>query len=83
MDERDQGVLIFTHGDTDGVCAGALAQAAIPEAEVFFTNPYRLLEDLRTINKFERVIICDVSLIEHHLAHTLQMFSKLVTKFVR
>ena len=40
------GSWIFTHGDVDGLCAGAIALAAYPDANVFFTHPYGLEGDL-------------------------------------
>lgn len=46
---RDENTLIFTYGDTDGLCAGALALAANADAQVRFTNPYHLLEDLSAV----------------------------------
>ena len=33
--------IIFTHGDTDGLCCGALALAANGDSPLYFTNPYR------------------------------------------
>jgi RecJ-like exonuclease len=53
---------ILTHGDTDGLCAGALALAVHPEARVFFTNPYGLLEDLTAVEEANLIIICDIAL---------------------
>ena len=66
---------IFTHGDTDGVCAGAVALAANPNAHVFFTHPYGLEEDLKEAKKTDKVIICDIALSESHLPRLLRLFS--------
>jgi RecJ-like exonuclease len=68
---------IFTHGDGDGLCAGALALAANPGAEVFFTHPFGLLGDLGNAEEGDFVVICDISLPEHELSAVLDRFSEL------
>ncbi|MCD6465401.1 DHH family phosphoesterase [Candidatus Bathyarchaeota archaeon] len=68
---------IFTHGDADGLCAGAIALAANPDAHVFFTHPYGLEGDLKEAEKADRVIICDIALSESHLAGLLRAFSEI------
>lgn len=49
------GVRIFTHGD--GICAGAIALAANPDAHVFFTHPFGLIEDLNVAEDQDTVIV--------------------------
>jgi len=71
---------IFTHGDGDGVCAGALALAANPDANVFFTHPYGLLEDLQQAEEEDTVIICDIALSQLHLKNIIERFSELEQK---
>ncbi|MEM2924157.1 MAG: DHHA1 domain-containing protein [Methanocellales archaeon] len=71
---------ILTHGDTDGLCSGALALAAHPEARVFFTNPYGLLEDLDVVEEASLVIICDIALSENHLPQVLEKFKAIEKK---
>lgn len=73
-------VRIFTHGDGDGLCAGALALAANPGASVFFTHPMGLLGDLRSAEEGDSVIICDISLPEHELSAILDEISRLGEK---
>ncbi len=68
---------IFTHGDVDGLCAGAIALAANPNAHVFFTHPYGLEGDLKEAEKANRIIICDIALSESHLNGLLQSFSEI------
>ncbi len=68
---------IFTHGDGDGLCAGALSFAANPEAQVFFTHPFGLLEDLDQVKSKDKVIICDVALSETHLPRILEKFKRI------
>ncbi|MCX8171630.1 MAG: DHH family phosphoesterase, partial [Candidatus Bathyarchaeota archaeon] len=71
------GKWIFTHSDGDGVCAGALALAANPDAKVFFTHPSGLLEDLDNVSDGDSAIICDISLPEEGLAAILKRFSEI------
>jgi len=71
---------IFTHGDSDGLCAGAIALAANPEAHVFFTHPYGLEEDLREAEKTDKIIICDIALSESHVHRLLRLFSEIKDK---
>jgi len=66
---------IFTHSDGDGICAGALALAANPDAKVFFTHPHGLLEDLRNVGEGDTVIICDIALPEGELQTVLNRLS--------
>lgn len=68
---------IFTHGDGDGLCAGALALAANPGADVFFTHPIGLLGDLGNAEEGDTVVICDISLPEHELSAVLDRLSEL------
>jgi len=68
---------IFTHGDGDGLCAGALALAANPDAQVFFTHPYGLLDDLEQVKAQDAVIICDIALSESHLPKILDRFKSI------
>lgn len=74
------GTWIFAHGDTDGICSGAIALAANPEAHVFFTNPYGLAGDLNAARDNDTVIICDIALTEDHLDRILQRFSSIAEK---
>ena len=53
--------IILTHADCDGICAGAIAQARFPDADVFFTKPVSLLSDLRS-TEADRIIICDIAI---------------------
>ncbi|MEM2851446.1 MAG: phosphoesterase [Candidatus Bathyarchaeia archaeon] len=69
---------IFTHGDGDGLCAGALALAANPGAQVFLTHPYGLLGDLEQVKAQDKVIICDIALSESHLPKILDKFREIV-----
>lgn len=58
--------LILTHGDSDGICSGALAKSAFPEAYVYFTSPVSLLEKLNLIEDVETLIICDIAIDERY-----------------
>jgi len=68
---------IFTHGDADGLCAGAVALAANPNAHVFFTHPYGLEGDLSEAKKTDKIIICDIAISESHLTRLLRLFSEI------
>jgi len=68
---------IFTHSDGDGICSGALALAANPEAKVFFTHPVGLLEDLNNAGASDVVIICDIALSENNIPQILERFSEI------
>jgi RecJ-like exonuclease len=74
------GTFILTHGDTDGICAGALALVLHPDANLLFTNPYRLVDNLKKIPLGDNVIICDVSLQEVQTTQILEHFSKISEK---
>jgi RecJ-like exonuclease len=63
--------LILTHADTDGLCSGALALSIYPNAEVLFTNPAEINEDIRDARKHDRVIVCDIA-IDISMASTLK-----------
>lgn len=73
-------VLIFTHGDADGICAGAIALAANLDAHVLFSSPYSLLEDLSNVRDSDKAIICDVSLPENRLTQLQQRFSEVADR---
>ena len=74
------GTWIFAHGDTDGICSGAIALAANPEAHIFFTNPYGLAEDLNAARDNDTIIICDIALTGSNLDRILQRFSSIAGK---
>ena len=57
--------IIFTHGDSDGICAGAIVKSAIPGSRVFFTNPVGLLGELNSLAEhYENIVICDIAIDE-------------------
>lgn len=71
--------VLFVHGDSDGVCSGALAYRVYKEmfdsVEVVFTHPVGLLEDLGEFAKpGDLVFIADIALSEHHLDQTIELF---------
>ncbi|MGB9928699.1 MAG: DHHA1 domain-containing protein [Methanosarcina sp.] len=71
--------LILTHGDSDGICSGAIAKTAYPEAYVYFTSPVSLLEKLELIEDVETLIICDIAIDERYcseLYSTLKKFAE-------
>ena len=60
-------VLILTHGDTDGVCAAAIAKKTYPNAKVEFTVASDLSSRLRGLSGFDRLIIMDLRLDKEHI----------------
>ncbi len=79
QDQLKAKTLIFTHGDSDGICSGAIAKKAYPDAYVYFTSPINLLEKLSLIKSVETLIICDIALDERHCSElypALVEFSK-------
>ena len=71
--------LILTHGDPDGICSGAIAKSAYPDAYVYFTNPVSLLDKLNLIEDVDTLIICDIAIEERHcseLHSVLENFSE-------
>lgn len=53
-------ITILTHSDCDGMCAGAVALARYPHAEIFFTKPSSLAKDLDECVA-DKIIICDIA----------------------
>jgi single-stranded-DNA-specific exonuclease len=53
-------VLILTHGDTDGVCAAAIAKMAYPNARVEFTVSSDLASKLCELSGYDRLVILDL-----------------------
>ncbi|RMF91356.1 MAG: hypothetical protein D6733_01345 [Methanobacteriota archaeon] len=66
---------IVAHGDTDGVCSAAIALNRYPGAEVWFTHPVGLPEDLRQI-KADRIVICDLAISERDKTEIFEEFLK-------
>lgn len=64
---------VLAHGDCDGVCSAAIVKMVYPEAEVRFTNPSRLLKELKRVEEADGLIICDVALNE---GEWLQVFEE-------
>jgi RecJ-like exonuclease len=73
-------IKILTHGDTDGICAAALARSRFPDAEIWFTRPIRLLRDLNAIEPGTAVMIFDVAIDEAHKEQIFQRMRELAQK---
>jgi single-stranded-DNA-specific exonuclease len=57
--------IIFTHGDCDGICAGAVVKSAFPDSNVFFTSPVSLLGEMNNLaGNFDNIVICDIAIDE-------------------
>ncbi|HDD45924.1 MAG TPA: DHH family phosphoesterase [Candidatus Aenigmarchaeota archaeon] len=70
---------ILTHADCDGICAGAIALSAFPNAEVFFTKPVSLLDDLSSCDA-KKIIICDIAIDRRYESELIQLFESLNKK---
>lgn len=69
---------IFTHGDTDGVAAAALAKVVYKDAKVFFTHPHGLFHDLlANVNVNDNLIILDIALDERLWKDTVNFLSSI------
>ncbi|MFY9340365.1 MAG: hypothetical protein WAQ47_13450 [Methanosarcina flavescens] len=68
--------LVLTHGDSDGICSGAIAKTAYPEAYVYFTSPVSLLNKLRLIEGVKNLIICDIAIDERNCSELQTILSK-------
>jgi RecJ-like exonuclease len=74
MAGQSKETIIFTHGDSDGICSGSIAKSAYPDADVFFTNPVSLSRRLDMATEYQNIIICDIAVDEHtcgELCHKL------------
>lgn len=58
------GTIIFTHGDSDGICSGSIAKSAYPDSQVYFTSPVSLLQKLELAKGYKRVVVCDIAIDE-------------------
>ncbi len=70
--DRVTETFIFTHGDSDGICSGAIAKSAYPDSHIYFTSPVSLLQKLELGKGYKRVIICDIAIDERTSAQLLQ-----------
>lgn len=64
--------VILVHGDSDGVCSGALTYRYLSlknnVVEIFFTHPAGLANDLAEFtSNGDNIFIADIALSEHHL----------------
>jgi len=66
---------IVTHGDTDGICSGAIALSAFREARVYFSHPTGLAEDLRQVDG--DFLICDIAIPQHSLGGVTEQLRRL------
>ncbi len=73
--------LIITHGDIDGICSGALALSALSgKADVLFSNPMGLIEDLRAADSYDAIFITDIAIDEGSMRLLRKRFEELTGK---
>lgn len=68
--------VIFSHGDTDGICSAALLYSSNPKAELWITTPVGLLKDLRSCDA-DGVFICDIAISERDKEELLGEFKRI------
>ncbi len=57
--------IIFTHGDCDGICSGAIAKSTFHDSIIFFTSPVSLLGELNSLTeRYDNIVICDIAIDE-------------------
>lgn len=66
---------IITHGDTDGICSGAIALSAFRGARVFFSHPSGLAEDLQHVDG--DYVICDIAIPQHALGEVIRQLERI------
>jgi len=67
---------IFTHEDVDGVVSASLLKKIYRDSEVKFSNPYRILDDLKkNIELSDSVIILDIGLNESNWRELMDFLS--------
>ncbi len=71
---------ILAHGDCDGICSAALALAASPGAQVFFTHPAGLLSDLNVVDG--DLVILDIAATTRHLPQLVKKLASLSEKYM-
>jgi single-stranded-DNA-specific exonuclease len=70
--------IIFTHGDSDGICAGAIVKSALPGSTVFFTSPVGLLGELNSLKgNHENIVICDIAVDEKSVSQLKERLNEL------
>ncbi|MGQ9478774.1 MAG: hypothetical protein ACUVQ0_01970 [Thermoproteota archaeon] len=68
--------IILTHGDCEGICAGAIVLSATKASRMMFTNPANLLSDLRTIES-GHIFITDIALTPRHINEIVAEFRRI------
>lgn len=80
MKGNSKKTIIFTHGDSDGICSGSIAKSAYSDADVFFTNPVSLNRRLDMAKGYDNVIICDIAVDERTCGELYRKLEKISAK---
>jgi single-stranded-DNA-specific exonuclease len=67
--------VILTHSDCDGICAGAIALSRFPDADVFFTKPVSLYDDLNAQDA-DRIIIADIAITRKDITEVIGLLEQ-------
>ena len=65
---------IITHGDCDGICAGAIALHSNKSARIIFSSPIKLYTTLEKIPRDEELIVCDIAINKSTSNNLVQLF---------
>ena len=67
MEDKEDKVLIISHGDCDGVCSAAIALKYYKQADILFSQPFILKGVLRDekVKKAKTLVILDLALDDH------------------
>jgi len=66
---------IITHGDTDGICSGAIALSALRGARVFFSHPTGIAEDLQQVDG--DFVVCDIAIPQQSLGELVNQLERI------
>ncbi len=67
--------IVLTHSDCDGICAGAIALSRFPKADVFFTKPVSLYDDLNAQDA-GRIIITDIAIPRRDISDVVKLLEE-------
>ena len=70
--------IIFSHGDSDGICSASIAKNAFYHSDVYFTSPVNLLDKLNSMSEgYDNIIICDIAVDERTHEALFEKINKL------
>lgn len=61
---EEGATIVITHGDGDGICSGAMLKRLFPDCLVRFSRPKDLKEELKRLEGFQNLFLCDLAINE-------------------